>query len=210
LLPDGGVTLTVNLNDQLALPGSRDLLTLTLKEAERGQATVAVTSSRRDYIPRTIAHTGDEYPFHVQDQDYVLRVDKLVTMTFAEDYAVFTVVDLPTAQRQRVERDMARIEQSDLTFLLDDRECTGGEMANYLRRQLELFAKDQPAPATTQPLAHFADLLDGINPTAPTTTSSATEPADPATPPPPLPRCRVRTHDGRTINLSSWLGDPAR
>jgi hypothetical protein len=213
-LPDGGVTLTVNLNDQVTLPGSRGKLTLWLKEAERGQATVALASASCDYIQKVVAHTGDEYPFHLQDQDYVLRVDKLVTMTFAEDYAVFTVLDLPSAQRQRVERDLSRIEQSDLVFLLDERECTGGEMARYLRQRLELLAKDEPAGAATQPIARFADVLSGIHATPATTTPSTTEPADsapPAPPPaPPLPRCRVRTHEGRTIDLSAWLGEPTR
>jgi hypothetical protein len=205
-LPDDGLSLTVNLNDQALIPGSDGKLTLTVRDATQGQVNIRLAAPQRDVIPVTTAGAGDELAFHLEAQDYVLRVEKVVTMTLGDDYAMFTLLDLATAQRQRIERDLNRIEQSDLTFLLDLRDCTGGEMAKYLREQLETIGKD-PA-AATQPASSFTDLLEGVNPVPATMSSTAaTEPLE--APPPALVRiahCRVRTHEGQVIELSAWLG----
>jgi len=208
-LPDAGIPLTVNLNDHIDIPGSRGKLTLAVREAERGQATVCVAAPQSELIPTTAARAGDELVFHLEAQDCVLRVEKVVMMTLGDDYVVFTLLDLPTAQRQRVERDLDRIAQSDLTFYFDQRECTGVEMVKYLREQLETVGKD-PA-ASTQPASSFTDVLNGINPIPATmpTTEETTQPTDPPPPLPPtvpLAHCRVRTHEGQVKDLATWLG----
>ncbi len=137
---DEGASVTVVQRRSKDIPGSRGYLEVKLGDITAGQVLVSIrTAEGETVVDTTSVRRGEEIPFTFGGEKYVLRVVELVNLLVGDDFGTFMVLTEGDAPGwRRIERLLALVERSDLTFIRNDKEYTPAEAAAHLRSKLRV------------------------------------------------------------------------
>ncbi len=132
--PFDEVKLTIHQRASRKLPGSNGNLEIHFGDITAGHVAVAVYGPNGEMVgnTKTMAE-GDTLSLHLVEQDYVLRLDKLVNFLVGPDYGVVTLMPLHQFERNKIDVLLRAIERTDATFLRNGNEMSGEGFAAHLR-----------------------------------------------------------------------------
>ena len=143
------ITMTVVQRHSKEVPGSEGYLKMRIGDITGGQVLLSVTAADgQTLIAQKSVRAGDEETFVVGEEQYKLRAESLVNFIVGDDYGVFTVSRvLPVevdeiGEREKIGRLIAIIEESDITFIRNNRECTPKQAAEHIRKKYGFAQED--------------------------------------------------------------------
>ncbi len=173
--------LTIYQRSWKKLPGSNGSLQVYIGDITGGQVPVTVYDPRAYFtVGTTSMKEGDLLSLPLDEQEYVLRLDKLVNHLIGPDYAVFTLLSRQAHEANSIDGLLRFIETAETTFLRNGVEIPGKEFAALLRSKYEF--RRQGVTSTEKFIREVA------------TRSSTTG-----------KRYRVRLGDGEVADLDAWL-----
>ena len=132
--PFDEVKLTIHQRASKKIPGSNGALKIHFGDITAGHVAVAVYGPKGEMVvdTKTMAE-GDTLSLHLVEQDYVLRLDKLVNYLIGTDYGVVTLMPLHEFERNKIDDLLRAIERTDATFVRNEKEMSGKGFATHLR-----------------------------------------------------------------------------
>lgn len=126
--------MTIYQRDAKEIPGSNGALRVRLGDITAGQVLVTVEGPGREMlVDKTSMKAGDTVSLVLTEENYILRLDKLINLLMGNDYAVFTLMPRHHYEANRIDALLGIIERSDVTFIRNDHELTGQAFAAHLR-----------------------------------------------------------------------------
>ena len=126
--------MTIYQRASKKLPGAVGALRIHLGDITAGQVLVSINGPRGELVVDTMPmQEGDILSLRLVEQDYVLRLDKLVNFLIGDDYGVFTLMPLHQLEAQRIDDLLRVIEKAEATFIRNDVDLSGEEFATHLR-----------------------------------------------------------------------------
>jgi hypothetical protein len=132
--------MTIHQRASKRLPGSEGALRVYVGDITAGRVPVSIYGRGEELVvDTTLTQEGDTLSLPLAEQDYVLRLERLVNLPVGHDYAVFTFMSLHQLEAQRIDELLSIIERTDATFIWNDQEVSGKAFANHLRAKREYY-----------------------------------------------------------------------
>ncbi len=143
-LAGDSVKMTIIQRHLKEVPGSEGYVRIYIDDITAAQVLLSITTADgQTLVDQTSVRRGDEVTFTVGEGHYKLTVEKLVNFIAGDDYGAFTVSQVTPpevderAEREKIERLMDIIEESDVIFIRNDREYTPAGAAEHIRKKYE-------------------------------------------------------------------------
>lgn len=167
------------------LPGADGALRVQLGDITAGQVAVTIHGPRSELFVETMSmRNGDTLSLPLADQDYVLRLDKLVNLLIGQDYGVFSLIPVCLIEVERIDALLRLIESAGATFIRNDQELSNEAFAALLRAKHQHYGRGNVS---------VTDFIDQV-----ATRSSTTG-----------KRYRVKLPDGDVLDADTWLRQQA-
>lgn len=150
--PGSVVSVTVFQRRSKEVPGSGGALFIELGDITRGQVHVTVRTAESKALIDTVSlRQGESVALDLGAEQYTVYLRQLVNVLIGDDWAVLDISRVPAEEFNQIERLLARIEASQVTFLREGKAYTGKEATAHLRQKLAL------AGANVKTLSQFID-----------------------------------------------------
>jgi len=138
-LPWDRSEVTIYQRSARKIPGSNGRIWLRIGDITAGQVIVSVSDTAGNaWVDMKSMRQGAATPFVVGGKTYRLVLDRLVNLLVGRDFAVFSLVPEDRWRRQSVQRLLATIEDSNLTFVRNGADLSATQFATRLRNKLGL------------------------------------------------------------------------
>lgn len=177
--------LTIYQRTSRKLPGIDGSLRVFLGDITGGQVAVSVSGPHgKSLIDGESMQQGDTLALPLPEQEYVLRLDKLVNLLFGEDYGVFSIMPSHAWEGERIDHLLQIVSTSGLTFIRNDYELPAEQFAAHLRQKYEFYGPRN---------ASVTDFIEKVA----TRSSTTGRPY------------RVKLPSGDTVDAPTWLKEKA-
>lgn len=179
-------TFTIIQRRSKDVPGSRGYLNVRIGDITAGQVLVTVRRGGETVIDATSVARGDVLQLKLGEADYTLRLASMVNLLIGDDFVTFVVHESKFEPVWRkIDRLLAHVEKSELTFVRNGIDHTGAATAAHLRKKL---AQAKPAVATID------DFIEKV-------ASRSLVTGKPY---------RVKLPAGKTVEAAQWLREQAK
>jgi hypothetical protein len=143
--PRDVVTQTVYQRETRTIAASNGSLSFQLGDITGRCVLVSVVDrSGKSLIDRKEMSEGEFTRAKVGQDDFVVSLDRMVNLLMGEDYATLSIMRMEHFDRVAIERLLLRLESSELTFIRNDQEHSGRDIAALLRQKLEFLEEANP------------------------------------------------------------------
>lgn len=184
--PRDVVTQTVYQRETRKIAASDGSLSFHLGDITGGCVLVSVLDrSGNPLIDRKEMKEGGFITTKIRQGEFVISLDRLVNLLMGEDYATLSIMQVEHFDRVAIEKLLLTLESSELTFIRNNHEVAGRDIAALLRQKLGYLGEANPT---------VEEFIDNI---ASKSMASGEEYA-------------VKLADGKSIPLGEWLRRKAR
>jgi hypothetical protein len=152
------VSMTVKQRSTTVVPGSNDVLQVTIDDITAGQVMVTISKKKGDVVlPLTSLRSGETKTFKLGRTEYQLKVKALRNQLIGDDFADLELGLAPDgkSEPEKIEKLLAALESLDnAKFIRNEKEYSIAETVDHLR--IKWKAADDEVTTAEQFIEHVA------------------------------------------------------